>query len=1117
MKIKLTIVCSLLRKRQLFTIMKTFIFLLCTTVFSLNSEKSFSQEKVTIDMDKTISVEEVFSIIHAQTNYRFLYPQDLFVNAPKVQLKKGVIKVSKLLNQSFSGSHIHFELSKNNTIIIKEKPVIISKSNEKNQSVQITGNVNDTGGQPLPGANILEKGTTNGTQTDFDGKFSLDVSSGNAVIVVSYIGFLTKEIAVNNRTSITITLQEDTAKLDEIVVVGYGTQSRVKLTNAVSSIKAAELVGGSVASFDQALAGQLAGVEITQNSGSPGGASDIKIRGVGTLTAGTRPLIVIDGFPSESLSVSSINPNSIASIDILKDAASAAIYGSRGSNGVILITTKKGKRGDVKYTYDGYSGFQAVSKTVDLQDAYAFGRQVAEARANRGKSPLAHYQPYVIGYKGLTNTNWQDEIFRVAAISDNNFTVSGATDKINFFVSGGYFNQDGIVLGSDYERFNFRANLNFDISEKLKVGVKVAPSYSRANRISTGDHKGNGVVISALLANPTFSPYTSDGSLNLSSDMLLAARVNGQATVENPVALALLNENKRSIFSLLSNAFIEYELFDGLIAKSYGGINYSSSDRNSFSPDTVGAYSVAVDDKKATASESYTKVRNWVAENTLSYTKKIDDVHNLNVLLGHTYQTEDTETTRPKSLPSNEPTIVNGVTISSYPLFEEKWTLISYLARVNYDYNDKYILGASVRRDGSSRFGVNTKWGWFPSVSGAWRISEEDFFKNSVVNEAKLRASWGVTGNNSIPNYGSIALVAPRNYGTTDGTAPITSPNENLSWEQTSTFDIGLDVGLFDNKLSFTADYYNAITNDLLLKVPVPAHSGYTSSLRNIGKVQNTGFEFAIKISKIKLGNVKWSSSFNISTNKNEVLALGPDQDRILSGFHVTEVGETLGSFYLYNKIGVFETQEQIDNAPTQPEQGLGDYIFEDIDGDGKITSADKSIQGDFFPDYTFGFTNTFKYKNLSLKFLIQGKQGYEIFNGTSFFIRNLEGWSNGHASINNHYTPGSTGAEFGHPGKHVKTYENSNLLLEDGSYIRLRKVSLGYTFPKEYLKNTFLDKLKIYVSAKNLFTITNYSGFNPEVRSTNKSFNSSALTPGFDYGAYPVEKSVVLGINLSF
>lgn len=1101
----------------LLTIMRIFLLLITIGLSSAFANSSYSQTKIDINVDN-ITIEDLFKEIQGKSEYVFFYKDDVLNRETRISLNLNNAKLSAILDKAFINSDLTYKIDDRQVIIkrkIKEEKAI-NVIDKTIQGLSLTGVVLDNTGQPLPGANVLEKGTTNGAQTDFDGKFSLEIADENAVIIISYLGFLTQEIAVNGQTTLTITLQEDTATLDEVVVVGYGTKSKVKVTSAISTVKSTDLTRAPITSFEEGLAGQIAGVQIIQTSGSPGGSSEINIRGVATLTAGSQPLIVIDGFPSEDFNLGSINPADIESIDVLKDAASAAIYGSRGSNGVIIVTTKKGKHGDVKVTYDGFVGMQKVANIVDTQDAYERANFVATANINEGKPPSPLFQPYVDGTPGLTNTNWQDEIFRNALIQSHTITFSGATDKTNYFVSGGYFDQDGIVIGSDYKRYNFRSNLNFDISEKFKAGFNLSTSYSTQNNISEGDHKGNGIVLTSLIANPVYSPYNSDGSLNLSGDMILGARANGLAQTENPVAMALLNEDEVTNYDLLAGGFLEYQPIEGLSFKTYLGTNYSNANEKLYSPETVGGYKVLASDKQASGAYYSGQRKNWVWENTGFYHKAFDDVHNLDILLGITYQTESTESTFPNPLAS---TLVNqgGVNTTIYPLFEEEWSLISYLGRVNYDYKHKYILSASMRYDGSSRFGNNTKWGWFPSVSGAWRISKEDFFKSETISELKLRASWGITGNNSIPNYGSIPLLSSANYINSIGLAPSTSPNENLSWEQTNTLDIGFEIGLFKNKLGITADYYYAITDDLLLDVPVPAHSGNTSSLRNIGKVQNTGFEFTVGLNNIMLGAVAWSGNFNISTNKNEVLELGPDQDRIVNALHITEIGKPMGSYYIYRLEGLFETQEQIDNAPIHPEQGLGDYRFADLNGDGFITGDDREIGGDFFPDYTWGFSNTFKYKNFDFNFAFQGKEGYEIYNGTGFFIRNLEGWGNGHADINNYYTTDNPSGPYAHPGKHVKTYERSKLLVEDGSYIRLRSISFGYTLTEDVLKNTFMDRLKVYVSSKNLFTITNYTGLNPEVSSRTKSFSTGALQPGVDYGAYPIETSVVFGVNLEF
>ncbi|MCB0743095.1 MAG: TonB-dependent receptor, partial [Ignavibacteriae bacterium] len=972
------------------------LFILATCI-ALHANTTYGQNtKITLQLND-VTVTQIIDEIESTTEFQFVYKLEDVDLSRKISIISKKESILNVLEQIFQGTTTTYHIDSQRIYLVKSEEGLNIKTKVEKENPQkrgVKGTVTDEFGQPLPGANILEKGTTNGTQSDFDGKFSINILNDNAVLIVSFIGFKTKEVQVNGQSEITIKLLEDSASLDEVVVVGYGSQSKVKVTNAISTIKSENIVDAPITSFEEGIAGQLAGVQVVQTSGDPGSSSDINIRGVGTLTAGAQPLIVIDGFPSENLNIKSINPSSIESIDILKDAAAAAIYGSRGANGVILVTTKKGAGEGVTFNYEGYTGVQQVENTIDVQDAYERARFVAQALENRGKAPLPIYQPYLIGIPGLTNTNWQDEIFRTAFVQNHSVTASGSSDKTNFFISAEYFDQDGIVLGSNYNRTNFRINLNTDISEKFKAGFKIAPSFSNRNKVSDDDHKGNGIILTSLIANPLYSPYNSDGSLNLSSDMLRSAIENGQAPVENPVAMALLNKDKRTGFDILGTGFLEFQPVQGLTFKTLLGADYSSNTRKSFSPNTVGEYSIVVENKQATAFNSFYERKNWMVENTATYQKRFNDIHNLEILIGQSYQTEDTKNTGSNPLLA-QVTDYNGVLTTSFPLYEEKWSLISYLSRVNYDFKDKYILSGSIRRDGSSRFGANTKWGWFPSVSGAWRVSKENFFNLQSVNEFKIRASWGITGNNSIPNYGSIPLLGSSNYDTFNGSSPITSPNQNLSWEQTDTFDVGLDLGLFDNKVSFTADYYKAITNDLLLNVPVPAHSGNTSSLRNIGKVQNSGLEFALNLSKIKLGRVKWNSTINVSTNKNKVLELGPGQERILTNFHVTEVGKPLGSYYTYRKIGVFNSQEQIDNAPIHPEQRLGDYIFADIDGDGKITSNDKEISGDFFPDYTFGFYNKFKYRNVSLSFLIQGKQGYEIFNGTSFFIRNLEGWSN--------------------------------------------------------------------------------------------------------------------------
>jgi len=1105
---------------KIFKIMKlTTLFIILGLLHA--SANSYSQNaRISLEL-KNAELREVITEIQKQTEFTFFYSPEDVKKVMNLDVKVKEAKLHEILDECLKDTDLGYEI-KHKAIVLKKipkekQPSSVEKDTfEQPQKRTITGKVTDTKGEPLPGVTIIVKGTTTGITSDVNGIYSLEIPDDAEILVFSFVGMKSQEIVIGDQTQINVALEEETVGLEEVVAIGYGTRSKAKVINPISSIKAEALVSTPSTNAAEGMAGQLSGVQVIQASGAPGADATINIRGVGTLTAGTNPLIVIDGFPSETLSLSSLNPNSIATIDVLKDAAAAAIYGSRGSNGVIMVTTKKGKRGKLKVTYDGFIGMQDVAKKVDVQDAYERANFSAVARENMGQAPSELWQPYVDGQQGLTNTDWQNEIFRTAPIHNHSISLSGASEDVNYFVSAGYINQDGIVIGSDYERYNFRANINADISKMLRIGFNVAPSYSESNNISEGDHKGNGIILTALISNPAFAPYNEDGSLNLSGDQILGARANGLAATENVVAMALLNEDKQKKFNLLGGSFLEFEPIDGLTFRTYLGAHYLTFSRNQIHPNTVGSYKVLAKDTQATQSYGTFTSSNWISENTVTYGKTFNEDHELSVLVGHTFQTERTESTLPSALASQTVNF-GGVLTTINPLYEEKWSLISYISRVNYIYKLKYIIGASFRRDGSSRFGANTKWGNFPSVSAGWRINQESFFDIEVVNDLKFRASWGITGNNSIPNYGSVPLLGTANYGTSTGLAPSTSPNADLSWEETKTLDIGLDLALFNNKLMLSADYYNALTDGLLLEVPVPAHSGNTSSLRNIGEVENKGFEFSIATNDIDLGPVKWSSAFNISSNKNEVKKLGPGQDRILEALHITQVGESLGSYYIYRMLGVFQTQEQIDNAPIHPEQGIGDYMYEDLDNDGEITANDREIAGDFFPDYTFGFSNTFKFMNFDFNFLLQGKQGFEIYNGLGFFIKNLEGWGNGSAAINDFYSESNPNAVYAHPGKHVKTYERSKLLVEDGSYIRLRNISLGYTIPKTIVKKVGIENLRVYVAAKNLFTITDYSGYNPEVNSTNTSFNNKTTTPGVDYGAYPVDRSVVFGINLSF
>ncbi len=1137
MEFKLTTSCFSKRKQVLKFIMRTFIFLFCTAVFSFSSGDLLSQNsKIVIDEDKTLTVDQVFDMIDKQTDYSFVYQSDMFKNFPSIEIKKGVIRTNKLLKQILSTEKFNVVVGINNTIVIKEK-ILESKTE---QGIQVSGIVTDTNNQPLPGANILEKGTSNGAQTDFDGNFSLTVTNQNAVLIVSYIGFLTQEVNVNNQDKITIILQEDAAKLDEVVVVGYGSQSRKKVTGAIASVRSEQIEDLPVTSFDQALAGQVTGVQVSAGTGSPGVSSDIKVRGVGTITAGTSPLLVIDGFPAESINLSDINPNDIASIQVLKDAASASIYGSRGSNGVILVSTKQGKQGKTQFSFNSYTGFQQVSSTYDLANAYQWAEFQTENFQSQGVFAPDYvpdvYQPYLAGTPGLTDTDWQDEIYRTAPISSYQFSARGGNEDTKFSVSGEYFDQDGIIISTDFKRYSFRTNLTSNIYKSpessflknVKLGVNIAPSYSTNNKVSENHHGDDGIVIITQFAYPNFAPYNPDGSLAISEQIIFGQSPTGLnnngARFENTVAMAIQTERVQRRFNVIGSTYLDFTLTDNLNFKTYFGLNYSDSELSKFRPSSIGTRrnraSVA-----AVGRLDEANIFNYITENTFNFKKTFGEDHNIDVLAGYSFQKERLFSSflTSTNASANDFSTFNGSNVlTGGDTLEEEWSLISYISRLNYDYKGKYLLSASFRRDGSSRFGDNSKWGNFPSVSLGWRIGEEDFLQNSeTISDLKLRASWGLTGNNSIGNYGGIALLGAANYENLGGLSAATSPNANLSWEETSQIDFGLDLGLFNNKISIIADYYKSTTDGLLLEVPVPSQTGFTSSLQNLGEVENKGFEFAISANSIKLGEVEWSSSFNISTNKNKVVSLGTDQTQIISKHHKTEVGRPLGEFYGWNIIGVYDTQAEIDaSAHVTSGRGTtpGDYQIEDVNGDGQINNDDRKVIGDPNPDFTYGFSTTFKYKGFDLTALLQGTVGHDILNFNYFFATLEGGFGNALSDrVEGRWqSPSNPGTGFARAGNNGAFYDRSSRVIEDASFLRFRNITLGYTLDSKISEKVGIEKARVYFSSINPFTFTDYTGSNPEVNS-NVGGNASPLRPGLDWGGYPTAKSFTVGLNLTF
>jgi TonB-linked SusC/RagA family outer membrane protein len=1157
---KNTLVCE----RQAFTFLKfdlkmklsTLFILLAFTTYASNS---YSQRtKITLDLEN-VTVREMMDVIENQTDFRFVYRTKDVNLARRISIRMKKVPIQLILDEVFGNSEIEYAVNDNDLQVhLKKKDLgsnISTKPKIKGEpplQLTVSGTVMDESGTPLPGANVIEKGTTNGTQSDFDGNFTITIADENAVLVFSYLGFQNQEIQVGNRTNINVNLVADATTLDETIVIGYGTVNKANVTSAVTSIKSQDFEDIPVTSIDQAIAGQLPGVEITQNSGQPGVANNITIRGVSTITAGGQPLIVVDGLAlAESTSLNTINPNDIASVEVLKDAASAAIYGSRGSNGVILITTKKGRTGKPKFSFNSFVGFQEVADRLDLLNAYQhaeFSRDarnnyylqfddgtfsindnnaIREANAaalgfNSRKAIIPSFmQPYLDGVQGLTDTDWQDELFRSAVIQNYQLSVNGGSEKSSYYISGDYFNQEGVVHGTDFERFSFRANFESQLSDKLKFGINFAPSFQQENVNETGFN--NSPINTLYTALPYFPVRNSDGSLAISNQTIEATE-GDQARTENPVALATLNKDFRRTLIFQGGSFLEYEVIEGLKAKTYWGVDISSTRRDLFRPSFVGRRNNPAPVEAFGLNSSLDNI-NWLIENTLDYSKTFGEKHNFNALIGYTYQeqTTDFNQTQATGFPNDLVETLNAGIIDGGDAFKLKNTLASYLARVQYNYDGKYLLTAAIRRDGSSRFGSNNRFGTFPSLSAGYRISEESFFpKSDFLNDLKIRASWGLTGNNQIGDFSAQALLGQSNAiingGIANGLSLATAPNSNLTWEQTSTVDVGLDIGFLNNRISASFDYYVATTDDLLLQVPVPAHSGFTTSLQNIGKVENIGFEAAIK-ANYDIGELKATTSFNFTTNQNEVLELGPGQEEIISGGRsITRIGGELGANYGYITDGIFQSQQEIDSRPSLSTAQVGEYIYVDTNGDGEINGDDRVEQGSVFPDYTIGINQNFKFKNFDLGIVIQSVQGVTIHNrSTSVLLFNPEGWSNQIVEyFDNYYTPErGQSAIYARPNTIPRDngfYRETDLLKDDGSFTRIRNITLGYTLPTSITETLQIESLRVYLSSKNPFTFTDYRGFNPEQRS------GTALSPVVsDWSNYPLERSFVLGFNLTF
>ncbi|TDQ08640.1 SusC/RagA family TonB-linked outer membrane protein [Pedobacter metabolipauper] len=1013
----------------------------------------------------------------------------------------------------------------------------------KNNKIDVSGRVVDAENKPIPGATVRAKTGKAVTITDTDGKFTIKDVTSSDILVITYQGFTTRELPASADLS-AIQLTVSASDLEEVVVVGYGTTQRKDLTGSVSSVSSAQVKDLPVSSIDQKLIGQVAGVQISAPTGAPGGGVNVKIRGTGSITAGNNPLFVVDGFAISNSGgqvynpLNVISPDDIESVTILKDASSTAIYGSRGSNGVVVITTKRGKTGPPVVSVNSYIGSQQIPQKGRPQvlngTEYAQFRKemIIDDFASRGLTatdadiPVQFRNPSEYG----AGTDWYDAVLRTAMQNNIDVSLRGGSENTRYSASFGRLEQEGTIRYTDYKRYSLNFNIESDISKKIKLGISVAPSGGIQNR--NGFESGQRDILTRTLWLSPIVPIA-----DAAGNRTVFITSPGAIGAGNPLNTLEFAGTEAKYFRGLATAFAEYKIFDALKARYSFNYDYTNNGSFSFSPSFVIGETGNANPNPSIPSSSTAQntTSNWLSEITLSYDKNFGTDHRINAVAGYTAQEERYEgynfgaTNYPDNLIEtiNASTLLNGAGAGI-----EKWALISYLARVNYTFKDRYLLTATVRSDGSSRFGANNRYGVFPSGAFAWRASQENFLKNvSWLSDLKVRASYGRTGNFNIPNYQYASSIGSSNYsfggGLASGRVSGSIANENLTWEKADELDLGIDLSVLNTRLSLTLDYYNRITSSLLLNAELPSASGFSNSTINLGKVRNRGFEVGVS-SKNLTGEFTWNTNANISINRNVVLELNPGNNNapIYSGrsgggysTHKTEVGKPIGQFFGFVFDGLYRSQEELNTQPKDGSSVVGSVRYKDIDGNRIIEAVkDFDVIGNAQADFTYGFTNTFGYKNFDLNVLVVGSQGGQIMKTGNEFLTNTDGVFNVDRKVLDRWRSASNPGNGLAPttvGGRTLYREVSSLWIEDASFLRIQNVSLGYNFKQKFITSSNVIKgLRVYASVQNLATFTKYSGANPEA-GTNDGF--SALTPGRDFTAYPLPRIITAGINMTF
>lgn len=1102
------------RFKQIFRIMRISTFLLMVCVFCSYAGNAHSQNaKVSIHMNN-VKLDKILNEIENQTDYLFIYNNQVDINKiTSVKVKNEA--VAQVLDRILSGTGINYELEGTHIILTTEA---IKDLHAQQQAKTVTGTVTDVSGEPIIGANIRIKGTTTGTITDIDGNFSIKAEP-QSVIEVSYIGYLTQETVINNQKSIRFLLKEDTKTLDEVVVIGYGVQKKADLTGSVANINTEKLNTQSNANIGQALQGKIAGVDIVSQGGAPGSGTRIMVRGIGTLNNAS-PLYVVDGMYMNS--IDHINPNDIASIDVLKDASSAAIYGSRAANGVIIVTTKEGSNTEGKPIIDlsVNLGISTASKFLDMLDAKGWAEVTTIARQAIGKPAL----DMATDLANKPDNDWQDIMFRPALMQNYNLSVKGGGKYSTYYTGLGYFNQDGIVKGTNYQRYNIQSKNDYKRGI-FSAGTNLIISFSHDKPLH--QELRGGMIGTILQSVPTLEKYddTREGGYG---------GTYGDV-VNIPHPLAIIDDNIMDRYNenvkIFANLYAQIELFKGL--------KYKLNLTPDFSFERYKNYLNKYDFGLATNSitqltERQRRRRNILVENLLTFDRTFGE-HKISALAGYTYQDSRFRHIQAygEGLPQGLEEIDAATTNRSNEGNSWRSVLTSILGRVFYSYQNKYLFTATIRRDGSSKFGKNNRYGYFPSFSLGWNVAEEKFMENvHWLDQLKLRGGYGVLGNQEIDNYQySSTITTGINYpdgngGLLQGAFPKNFANPDIKWEETAMTNVGIDFMAFNNRLSLTADYYVKNTKDILLTVPIPISSGGANDpIRNAGKIRNNGFEFNLGWMDQPNPDISYGINLIGSFNKNKVIAMGSESGSIKGGStnqnittSETKAGYPIGGYWLISTAGYFNSQEEVDayakdGKKIQPAAEPGDIKFVDANNDGVINDDDRVFQGSPFPDFTFALNGNMRYKNFDLSIGLQGVLGNKIYNATRQTLEDVTKGSNFLASCLDYWTPENKNAS--HPrltwdDPNRNTRAESDRYLENGSYLRLRSVQLGYTFPQTWFKGA-IQHARVYINAENLFTITSYSGYSPDVNADNANYR------GFDNFIYPTNRTFMLGLNVTF